>query len=58
MLMGVCVQGVILSPELWLVKLMVGAVDPTYVSVGPWLGLMHNLHSACSDTTRQCNCGF
>jgi hypothetical protein len=33
---GCCVQGVTLTPELWLVKLMVGAVDPTYVSPGPF----------------------
>ena len=56
--MRVYVQGVTLTPELWLVKLMVGAVDPTYVCFGPLLGLMHTLHSACSDTTRQRNCGM
>ena len=26
---GCCVQGVTLTPELWLVKLLVGAIDPT-----------------------------
>ena len=37
--------------KFWLVKLMVGAVDPTYVSPGPLLGLMHTLHDVCTAAT-------